>query len=386
MEGVSVSRVRVSTTQGATFVELFFDLVFVYAVTQLTSLVVHDLSWPGVGRAALLFWLVWWAWTQFTWTLNLADTEHVLVRVPALVATAVAFFMAQSVPDAFGVAGAWFAVSYVAVRLIGIAVQAWVIAGDQEGSFSSWASWSMIGIILVLAGGLAGQEVRVWLWLAAFASDLLAAGLAGRGSWVIEPGHFAERHGLIVIIALGESLIAAGVASARVDRDVTFAFTAGGAVVATCALWWTYFGTLHSRLEQRLAEQTALAVGRFARDVFSFWHAIVVAGVISIAVAFEEAIAHPADSLTSGASLALTGGVALFVGGLAAAAMRSGERDAAWPRVVVAVTALAATPLIPSMTAGTALALLAALIISMDLIDWRTSSPRRTPPSRSPRA
>lgn len=374
-----MSRVRVSTTQGATFVELFFDLVFVFAVTQLTSLVVHDLSWSGVGRAALLFWLVWWAWTQFTWTLNLADTEHVLVRVPTLLATAVAFFMAQSVPDAFAGAGAWFAISYVAVRLIGIAVQAWVIAGDQKTSISQWASWSMVGIILVLVGGLMGPEIRIWLWLGAFAFDILAAALAGRHRWVIEPGHFAERHGLIVIIALGESLIAAGAASAEADRDLTFALSVGGAVVATCALWWTYFGTLHSRLERLLGDQSELAVGKFARDVFSFWHAVVVAGVISVAVAFEAAIAHPEDPLTTGASLALTGGVALFVGGLAAAAMRGGAVDAGWPRAIVAVVALASTPLIPSLTASAALALMAALIVLMDLIDWRRSAPENTP-------
>ena len=97
-----MGRIRVDTTQGATFVELFFDLVFVYAVTQLTSFVLHDLTWSGVFHAGLLFWLVWWAWTQFTWTLNQADTEHVLVRLPTLAATAIAFFLAQSIPDAFG--------------------------------------------------------------------------------------------------------------------------------------------------------------------------------------------------------------------------------------------------------------------------------------------
>ncbi len=371
-----MSRVRVDRAQGATFVELFFDLVFVFAVTQITSLVVHDLTWSGVGRAALLFWLVWWAWTQFTWTLNLADTEHVLVRVPTLIATAIAFFMAQSVPDAFAVAGAWFAVSYVAVRLIGIAVQAWVIADDQQQSVSSWASWSMLGIVLVVAGGFADPEWRIWFWIAAFAGDLLAAGFAGRNNWVLEPGHFAERHGLIVIIALGESLIAAGVASSEVERDLTWALTAVGAVVATCALWWNYFGTLHSRLEQLLDERPQAEVGRFARDVFSFWHAVVVAGVILVAVAFEEAIAHPADPLSLGASLALTAGVALFVGGLAGAAWRSGATRSVASRLMVAVVTLALTPAISSLASGAALGAIATLVIAADLIDWRGSAPR----------
>lgn len=364
-----MSRVRVDAAQGATFVELFFDLVFVFAVTQLTSSVLHDLTWSGVGRAALLFWLVWWAWTQFTWTLNLADTEHAWVRLPTLIATAVAFFMAQSVPDAYTSAGVWFAVSYVIVRLIGLGVQVWVIAGDQKVSVTTWTLASQVGIVLVLIGGFAGPDIRIWFWLAAFIADLLAATLAGRGEWVLEPGHFAERHGLIVIIALGESLIAAGVATSEVERGLTFALTTAGAVIATCALWWTYFGTLHSRLEERLGEQSRSTLGRFARDVFSFWHAAVVAGVIGIAVAFEEAIAHPDETLSSGAALSLTIGVALFVGGLASAAWRAGVRQAATPRWVVAAVALAVTPVVSEIPASLALWGLALLVVAMDVIE-----------------
>jgi len=366
-----MSRVRASTAQGATFVELFFDLVFVYAVTQLTSLVLHDLTWGGLGQAALLFWLVWWAWTQFTWTLNLADTEHAWVRLPTLAATAVAFFLAQSVPDAFGDAGAWFAVSYVVVRLIGLGVQAWVIGSDQLDSLVMWASLSLVGIGLVLIGGFVAPELRVWLWLGALLADLVSAVRAARGVWVLEPGHFAERHGLIVIIALGESLIAAGVASSGVARGLTFAATTGGAVIATCALWWTYFGTLHGRLEERMAQQTDATRGAFARDVFSFWHAAVVAGVIGVAVAFEEAIAHPDEALSTGAALALTVGAGLFLGGLAASSARARVREVVVPRALVALTALAATPLIPHIQAWGALWGLATLIVAMDVIEAR---------------
>ena len=109
--------------QSVTFVELFFDLVFVYAVTQITSLLAHDLSWKGLMHALLVLWLVWWAWTQFTWTLNPADTEHRAVRLTTLAAGGAAFFMAQAVPDAFSVAGPWFAISYVVVRMLGLALQ-----------------------------------------------------------------------------------------------------------------------------------------------------------------------------------------------------------------------------------------------------------------------
>lgn len=371
-----MTRIRVDRSQGATFVELFFDLVFVYAVTQLTSFVLHDLTWSGVFHAGLIFWLVWWAWTQFTWTLNLADTEHVLVRLPTLVATAIAFFLAQSIPDAFGSSGLWFATTYVLLRVIGLAVQAWVLAGDAEqtGSQATFAVASAMGMALVLIGGFVEPELRAWLWLGAIVADLVTVAIAGRGTWVLEPGHFAERHGLIVIIALGESLIAAGVATADLERDVMFAITTAGAVVATCALWWAYFGSLHGRLEARMETQGGFELGRFARDVFSLWHAAVVAGVIGVAVAFEEAVAHPEDALSLEASLALTVGVALFVGGMGAAAARAGARGAFFPRFVVAGVALAVTPLVASVPAGAALWGLAVLVIAMDLFESRAVS------------
>ena len=363
--------VRANVVQGATFVELFFDLVFVYAVTQLTAFVLHDLTWGGVGRALLLFWLVWWAWTQFTWTLNLADTEHVLVRLPTLLATAVAFFLAQAVPHAFSTAGAWFAISYVVVRIVGLALQAWVIGSDQRASISLWATLSLTGLTLVLIGGFAPPGPRVWFWLAALVADFATARLAGRRVWVLEPGHFVERHGLIVIIALGESLIAAGVASSAIERDLTFALTTSGAVIATCALWWTYFGTMHGRFEERMDSQGDTERGGFARDVFSFWHAAVVAGVISMAVAFEEAIAHPDAALERGPAAALTIGAALFVGGLAAAAWRAGISVAVLPRSVVAFAALAATPLVSRVPAAAALWALAFVVSAMDIVEVR---------------
>jgi low temperature requirement protein LtrA len=362
-----------------TYVELFFDLVFVYAVTQLTSFVLHDLTWEGVGRAAILFWLVWWAWTQFTWTLNLADTEHVWVRLSTLAATAVAFFGAQSVPDAFGAAGAWFASSYVIVRLIGLGVQAWVIGYDQRESVTTWASLSLIGLALVLVGGSAAPGTRIWFWLAALVADLISASRAGRRVWVLEEGHFSERHGLIVIIALGESLIAAGVASGNVERGGLFAVTTVAAVIATIALWWTYFGTLHSRFEESMRAQDDSTRGRFARDVFSFWHAAVVAGVIAIAVAFEKAVANPEETLGMGIALALTIGAALYLGGLAAASARAGLDEAVLPRAIVAVIALAATPIVPDSPAWVALLVLAVLVVAMDLIETRRLSGDRVP-------
>lgn len=369
-----MSRLRTDEAQGATFVELFFDLVFVYAITQLTATVLHDLTWEVVGRNLLVFWLVWWAWTQFTWTLNLADTEHTQIRLLTLVATAVAFFLAQAVPDAYDTAGLWFAISYTLVRLLGLWGQVWVIGDDevQSAGLTRFASASSVGIILVVIGGFVDPELRAWFWLGAILADFATVTIAGRRTWVLEAGHFAERHGLIVIIALGESLIAAGNAAGELVRDASFAFTTIGAVVATCALWWTYFGSLHPRFERRLDEQNDETRAGFARDVFSLWHAVVVAGVIGVAVAFEEAVAHPGDALSSGGALALTIGTAMFLGGMGAAAWRADLPRPALGRVALAVAALVLTPLVTSVSGGVALWALSGLVAVMILIDSRT--------------
>lgn len=383
---MTTSRIRAAESQGATFVELFFDLVFVYAVTQLASVVLHDLSWAGVGRAALLFWLVWWAWTQFTWTLNLANTENNWVRLLTLVATAIAFFLAQSIPDAFAGAGAWFGISYVMVRLIGLGVHGWVLTGDDEQrpSWARFASASMIGLGLAVIGGLVAPDVRPWVWLVVIIADLASAAFAGRGVWDLDTDHFTERHGLIVIIALGESLIAAGVATTGLERDLVFAVTAAGAVAATCALWWTYFGSLHGRMGDRMEAEDAQHRGSFARDVYSFWHAAVIAGVIGIAVGFEEAIAHPAEMLEPGPAAALTVGAALFLGGLGAAVWRAGLPEAARPRWVTAGLALAATPLVSRVSPGRVMWGLAALAVGLAVYEARranatNASPRMVP-------
>lgn len=375
-----MSMLRVDREQGATFVELFFDLVFVYAVTQLTAFVLHDLTWGGVGRAAVLFWLVWWAWTQFTWTLNLADTEHSWVRLPVLVATALAFFLAQAVPDAYGDAGAWFAVAYALSRVVGLAVQTLVVGTDAEDprAVVVFGGLSAAGITLVVIGGFVDGDLRLWLWAAAIVADLVTVRFAGRRIWQLAAGHFAERHGLIVIIALGESLIAAGVATTELTRDLTFAMTTAGAVVVTCALWWTYFGALHAGLEERLAEQDDAHRASYARDVFSLGHAAVVAGVIGIAVGVEAGVAHPGEPIQGAEALALTMGVLLFVGGLTAASARAGLRAAVGPRVAMIVVVLAATPLISEVDAAVTFWSLAGLATALAVWEDRHLARGRT--------
>ena len=174
---------RTGTDQGATFVELFFDLVFVYAVTQVVGLIHYDPTTQGLVRGLLAFWLVWWAWTQFTWTLNSADTRHRVVELATLVATAAAFLMAYALPTAFDDGqGLWFVVPYVAVRLVGL----WLylaISGDdpdQRSAVTQFATLSLIGLAIALVGCALDTPLRSWAWLAVIVADLVAGGVAGR--------------------------------------------------------------------------------------------------------------------------------------------------------------------------------------------------------------
>ena len=175
-----VARRPITTTedQSATFIELFFDLVFVYAVTQTVSLAHEDLSWAGVGHAVVVFWLVWWAWTQYTWALNSADTTHPAVDAVMLVATAIAFLMAVTIPDAFGDAGGWFAATYIAVRVVGLGVygrMAWDNVAKRT-AVRRFAVLSVGGLAAVAGGGVVGGDARAWWWAAAVLLDVAANG------------------------------------------------------------------------------------------------------------------------------------------------------------------------------------------------------------------
>jgi len=309
--------IRAAEPQSVAFVELFFDLVFVFAVTQITAKLAHDLTAEGVLRSILIGWLVWWAWTQFTWTLNPADTRHQAVRIVVLAATASAFVMAASVTRSFTDEAIWFALPYVAVRLLGLGLQVRVEMereGAEHAVVYRWAGASLIGLTLVLVGALVDTDLRALIWLAAIGADFGAALLAGRGAeWDLNPAHISERHGLFVIIALGESLIVAGVAVADSELSPGLMAVAGASIVVACLLWWTYFGWLKEALEERFAAADPRRLGSLARDAFSFAHFPLIAGIVGFAAAIEETVLHPDDPMPQAVLAALGVGVALFI-------------------------------------------------------------------------
>ncbi len=296
-----------------------------FSVTQVVGLL-HEGMTPGrVAEATLVFWLVWWAWTQFTWALNAANTDHPRIGLATLVSTGVAFFMAVAVPGAFGSGAVWFAVPYVGVRSIGLLVYWWVAADDAHRSaVQVFALASVGGLAAVLLGAVLGGRAQYWLWGAAIALDIVAAAKGGRQEgWNLRPEHFVERHGLIVIIALGESLIVAAAGLTAVPTDPDLIAVSVLSVALTCALWWAYFPRLRPALERSMVAASDTERTTMARDAFSLAHFPLLCGVIATAAAIEELILHPGDPVAGGPRAALAVGLFLFLGRSAVSAWRA---------------------------------------------------------------
>ena len=358
--------------QRVTFVELFFDLVFVFCITQVVTLLHGHVDARSAGSALLVFWLVWWAWTQFTWALNAANTDHPRVQLATLLATAVAFFLAVGIPRALGDMALWFAVPYVAVRVVGLLVYAWVAWSDplQRRAVRVFGLFSVSGLVAVLVGALAGGTAQYLWWGLAIVLDLVAAGIGGQlEGWNLHTDHFVERHGLIVIIALGETLIVAASGLIAAPPTPLAMLTGGLAVAVTSALWWTYFRQVRGAFEHALSSRVGSARSSIARDVFSVMHFPMLCGVIAMAAAAEEALAHPESVLAVDLRLALGGGAVLFVSGTAVAVWRATGRRLVWRSVLVpaAAGALVAAGSVPAVALG----ILLTGLIAVALVEHR---------------
>ena len=275
--------------QGATFVELFFDLVFVFAITRVTHYAAHHMDAHGLARSLIVFWMIWWGWTQFTWALNAADTTHAAVQLGTLLATGVAFFMAAALPGAFSGDAIWFAAPYVLLRVIGLALYirvAWAADASQHAAVRTFAFMSAGGLAAVLAGAIAGGATLYWLWGLAILLDVIAAMASGESEgWNLHPEHCGERHALFVIIALGESLIVAGGGLAEIEISPNVVAVGAFAVATICALWWSYFARAKLTLDHEMGSVRGADLSKLARDAYSLLHFPMILGVIGVAVA-----------------------------------------------------------------------------------------------------
>jgi low temperature requirement protein LtrA len=343
--------------------ELFFDLVFVLAITQCTALMAGTPTWTGLARGMLVLGLLWWAWVGYAWLTSVVDPEEGVVRFVIFGAMAALLVGALSVPEAFGDLALLFAGAYAVVRIAHIAL--FVVASREDPSLrrsvTGLAGSTAIGIGLLVAGAVAGGDVQGVLWVVALLLDMAGPFFFGSEGWKLVPGHFAERHGLIVIIALGESIVAIGVgAGTGVDAGVVTAAVLGVAVAG--ALWWLYFDVVALVAARRLSNA---AEGRerneIARDSFSYLHFPMVAGIVLLALGLKKTLGHVEDPLKLVPAAATLGGTALYLLAHVAFRWRNVHRFST-QRLLCAILLLALVPAAVELPALATLGILAAVL------------------------
>ena len=346
--------------------ELFFDLVFVLALTQCTTLIAHTPTWEGMLKGLLVLGLLWWSWCGYAWLTSVVDPEEGAVRLAMFAAMAAFLVCALCVPGVFGSEALLFAGAYAAVRAAHIALFLLASREDAElrHSVLGLAGSTAVAIALLIVGALAGGGLQLGIWSLALALDMAGPYLFGISGWRLVPGHFAERHGLIVLIALGESIVAIGVgAKPTIGAGVVAAAVLG--IVIAAALWWAYFDVVAIVAARRLA---AAPAGRrrneMARDSYSYLHFPMVAGIALIAVGIKRTLVHVDDPLKLVPAVALLGGAATYL--LAHVAFRLRNLGTLNPRrLLCAAILLALVPVGTTLSALATLAILAAVLAGL---------------------
>jgi low temperature requirement protein LtrA len=346
--------------------ELFFDLVFVLALTQCTALMAATPTWEGVAQGLLVLGVLWWSWGGYAWLTSVVDPEEGAVRIAMFVAMAAFLVCALCVPEAFGSDALLFALAYGVVR----AAHIWLFtlasredAGLRRSVVGLGVS-TAIGVGILVIASFTDGAVQGGLWLLALALDTGGPYFFGTDGWKLVPGHFAERHGLIVLIALGESIVAIGVgAGHRLTTGVVAAAVLG--MVVAAALWWMYFDVVAIVAERRLSRA---AVGReqneIARDSYSYLHFFMVAGIVLLAFGLKKVLGHVGDPLKLVPAVALLGGAALYLLAHVAFRLRN-VHSLNRRRLACALVLLALIPAGIALASIATLAILAALLVAL---------------------
>jgi low temperature requirement protein LtrA len=310
--------------QHATTLELFYDLVFVFAVTQVSHLLLTHLTWEGAGQAAMVLLVVWWSWNYTTWVTNELDPDSIVVRLLLIALMLGSLLMAIAIPKAFGDRALLFAGSYVAIQ-VGRHLFLTFVAADrgtiERLRAARILTWFVAAGVLWIVGAVADGPGRTALWLAALAIDYagplvtfwvpVRGPMASHTWWEVGTEHFAERFQLFIIIALGESIVITGATTADLDLTVARVTAFGLAFLATAALWWLYFNLVATIAQRRLAEAENRTL--LARDAYTYLHVVIVAGILLSAVGDEIVIAHPTDELSDAEVIAVVCGPALYL-------------------------------------------------------------------------
>ncbi len=364
-----------------TSLELLFDLVFVFAFTQVTAVMAADLTLRGVARGLVLLALLWWTWCSYAWLGNQARADEGVIRAAMVTAMGATFIVALAVPEAWADLGGGIsapvvlAVALGVVRLGHLAVYAVAAAGDRglRRQLALTAYPVSGAAVLLVVGAALGGAAQTGLWLLALAVDYIGVYAAGTAGWRLPaPGHFAERHGLIIIVALGESIVAIGVGVTALPLTFPVIVAALLGLGVSVALWWAYFDVVAVVAERVLARQQGSERSRLGRDSYTYLHFPMVAGIIYLALGLKKVLEYVGDTehhdltdtLPPLALWAMYGGVAAYL--LAHIAFRLRNVGSVnRPRLVVATGLLAVAPLAGQLPALGALAVLAAALVGL---------------------
>jgi len=358
--------------------ELFFDLVFVFAITQVTQFIADDPSWGGMARGMLILALVWWAWVGYSWLTNWLDTEADRTRLAIFAAMAAMFVVSLAIPGAFSDDAVVFAFAYAFVRVLHILLFAYASNDvDIVGATKRFAPAVGLSLALIFTAAFLDGPAQGVLWALAVLIDFGGALLGGSG-WKLHPTHFAERHGLIVIIAFGESIVATGLGASETTLTLGVVAAATFGIVIAAALWWAYFDVVAIVAERRLKEAPHAEQVSMARDSYSYIHLLLIAGIVLLALGMKKTIGDIGEPLKTVPAVALCGGVALYLLGHVAFRLRNiGTLNK--QRVVVASIATAlilpATRL-DALVTVTLLAVLTAGLITYEAIRFSEARQR----------
>jgi low temperature requirement protein LtrA len=377
-----VLRAQDTGEQRVTPLELFFDLVYVFAITQLSHLLLDHPTIGGSLKTLFLLLVVWWAWQYTTWFTNWFDPDALPVRLMLGAVMLASLVMSVAIPEAFGERGLMFALSYVAIQ-VGRTLFAVLALGASHplgGGFRRILAWFAAAGLLWVAGGLLDGVARYALWLLALGVDYSgpASGYRTPGmgrsrteEWTIEGTHFAERCQLFVIIALGESILVTGTTFGESEVSAASVAAFGVAFLGSGALWWIYFARSAHDASETIAHSED--PGRLARSAYTYFHLPMISGIITVAAADELTVAHPGDPGTFASVLLTLGGAALFVAGNGLFLWAVSGR-VLWSRLVVVVALVALLPVgfaVPALALSGAAALVVVLLAIVDSLIYR---------------
>jgi low temperature requirement protein LtrA len=368
------SRLGATLREGerVTPLELFFDLVFVLAITQCTALMSHHPTWSGLIQGLLVLGMLWWAWTGYAWLTSVVDPEEGAVRLVMFGAMAALLLVSLCVPEAFGSLALAFALIYGVVRSAHIAL--FMLASPEDDglrhSVLGLAVSTMVAVSLLAIASLFDGLAQGALWALALLLDMGGPYFFGSEGWKLMPEHFAERHGLIVIIALGESIVAIGVgASHTLSLGIGTAAVLG--VALTAAMWWAYFDVVAIVAGRRLVDaEPGRTQNEMARDSYSYLHLLMVAGIVLVALGMKTTIGHFGGHLHTVPAFALLGGLAIYLLGHVAFRYRH-KHTINRQRLLLAIVLLILVPVATEVPALAALAVANVLIWSMIAYETR---------------